>query len=123
MAKIILTVDDSASIRQTVRLTLTGIGYDVMEASSAKTAIAVCAKHAIDTVITDLNMPEMSGIELIKELRAKTATKFVPILMLTTESQPEAKQEGKAAGATGWIIKPFTPNQLVADVSKVCPLR
>jgi two-component system, chemotaxis family, chemotaxis protein CheY len=121
MPKTILTVDDSLSIRQTVRLTLSSAGYLVSEAASGKAALAACATTTFDVVVTDLNMPEMDGIELIGRLRALAPYKFVPILMLTTDSQLEKKQQGKAAGATGWIVKPFTPDQLVAVIKKVCP--
>ena len=122
MPKTILTVDDSTSIRQTVKLTLASAGYSVVEAASGKAALDVCSKTPIDTVVTDLNMPEMDGIELIKLLRAKPEFKFTPILMLTTESQQDRKLQGKSAGATGWITKPFTPDQLVRVIMKVCPL-
>jgi len=122
MPKTILTVDDSASIRQTVKLTLASVGYSVVEAASGNVALDVCAKTTIDTVVTDLNMPEMDGIELIRLLRAKPLFKFVPILMLTTESQQDKKLQGKSAGATGWITKPFTPDQLIKVIMKVCPL-
>jgi two-component system chemotaxis response regulator CheY len=121
MAKNVLTVDDSPSIRQTVRLSLGVAGYTVAEAPDGKAALAVCSGTTFDVVITDLNMPEMDGIELIRHLRALPAYKFVPILMLTTESQQEKKLQGKTAGATGWIVKPFTPEQLIATLRKVCP--
>jgi two-component system chemotaxis response regulator CheY len=121
MLKKVLSVDDSATIRQTVCLTLSIAGYDVVEAASGSAALAVCKDTAFDVVLTDLNMPEMDGIELIRRLRALPQFKFVPILMLTTESQQERKQQGKAAGATGWITKPFTPDQLIGVIKKVCP--
>jgi two-component system chemotaxis response regulator CheY len=122
MSRTILTVDDSPSIRQTVKLTLGAAGYTVIEAASGKAALDACGRVAIDAVITDLNMPEMDGISLIRQLRTLPKFKFTPILMLTTESQQETKMKGKAAGATGWIVKPFTPDQLVSVVKKVCPL-
>ncbi len=121
MSKSILTVDDSLSIRQTVRLALSSAGYSVVEASGGAVALEECAKTNFDVVITDLNMPEMDGIELIRRMRALPRYKFVPILMLTPDSQQEKKLQGKAAGATGWIVKPFTPTQLVATIQKVCP--
>jgi two-component system chemotaxis response regulator CheY len=119
MSKRILTVDDSASIRQVVSFTLKGGGYEVVEAVDGRDALAKLNGAPIHLVITDLNMPNLDGIGLIRELRAQPATKFTPILMLTTESQDAKKQEGKAAGATGWIVKPFKPDQLLAVVKKV----
>ena len=121
MPRTILAVDDSLSIRQTVRLTLTMAGYEVSEADSGLAALEACDNASFDVVVTDLNMPGMDGIELIRRLRARPLFKFVPILMLTTESQLERKQQGKAVGATGWIVKPFTADQLVAVIKKVCP--
>ena len=119
MAKI-LAVDDSASMRQMVSFTLKGAGHDVTEASDGVEALNVAkTQNGFDLVISDINMPNMDGITLIKELRQLTAFKFTPILMLTTESGVEKKGEGKAAGATGWIVKPFNPDQLLATVGKV----
>jgi two-component system chemotaxis response regulator CheY len=115
----ILTVDDSASMRQMVVFTLKGAGYNVVEAADGVQALAIAKKQSFDLVITDVNMPNMDGISLIRELRALPAFKFTPLLMLTTESSPEKKQQGKAAGATGWIVKPFNPDQLVKTVQKV----
>lgn len=119
MSKVIMTVDDSSSIRQMVSFTLKQAGYQVMEASDGQDALSKLNGTGVHMVITDLNMPNMDGIELIRRLRSGTAYKFVPIVMLTTESQAEKKQEGKAAGATGWIVKPFKPEQLLAVVKKV----
>jgi two-component system chemotaxis response regulator CheY len=119
MVKSIITVDDSASVRQMVSFTLKGAGYDILEAGDGKDALAKLAGKKVDMVITDLNMPNMNGIELIKSLRANPSFKFVPIVLLTTESQATKKQEGKAAGATGWIVKPFKPEQLLSVVKKV----
>ena len=119
MSKKIMTVDDSASVRQMVSFTLKGAGYEVVEAEHGKDALAKLNGSVVHMVITDLNMPTMNGIELIKELRAQPAFKFIPIVFLTTESQDAKKQEGKAAGATGWIVKPFKPEQLLAVVKKV----
>jgi len=119
MSKIIMTVDDSASIRQMVTFTLEQAGYDVLEAVDGVDAIEKLTDTAINMVITDLNMPNMDGIELIKNIRVKSEYKFIPIIMLTTESQGSKKQEGKAAGATGWIVKPFKPEQLLGVVKKV----
>ncbi|NDY57088.1 response regulator [Desulfovibrio sulfodismutans] len=118
MTKTIMTVDDSASVRQMVGFTLKKEGYSVIEASDGKDALGKL-KGTVNMVITDLNMPNMDGIELIKNIRAQAAYKFIPIVMLTTESQATKKQEGKSAGATGWIVKPFTPEQLLAVVKKV----
>jgi len=119
MPKTIMTVDDSASVRQMVAYTLREAGYDVVEACDGVDALAKIDSATYNLVITDLNMPRMDGITLIKELRTKPKIKFTPILMLTTESQSEKKMEGKSAGATGWIVKPFKPEQLVTVVKKV----
>ncbi len=118
MAKI-MTVDDSASVRQMVSFTLKGAGYEVMEAADGQDALAKLNGQRIHMVVTDLNMPNMDGIELVRALRANPAYKFIPIVLLTTESQAAKKKEGKAAGATGWIVKPFKPDQLLAVVKKV----
>jgi len=119
MDKIIMTVDDSASVRQMVSFTLKQAGYKVLEAEDGRDALEKLNGTAVNMVITDLNMPNMDGIELIRELRAKPQFKFIPIIMLTTESQASKKQEGKAAGATGWIVKPFKPEQLLGVTQKV----
>jgi two-component system chemotaxis response regulator CheY len=119
MSKIIMTVDDSASIRQMVSFTLRQSGYQVIEAVDGKDALSKLKEHTVSMLLTDLNMPNMDGIELIRKVRAHSSCRFVPIIMLTTESQGEKKQEGKAAGATGWIVKPFKPDQLLAVVRKV----
>ena len=118
MAKVILTVDDSASVRQMVRFTLADAGYTVIEAVDGKDALAKLTTP-VNLVITDLNMPNLDGIGLIRSLRALPAYKGIPIIMLTTESQDARKQEGKAAGATGWIVKPFATQQLLAVVKRV----
>ncbi|HLK67229.1 MAG TPA: response regulator [Bryobacteraceae bacterium] len=118
MPKVILTVDDSASIRQMVRYTLSEGGYSVIEAVDGKDALSKLTMP-VNLIITDLNMPNLDGIGLIKTLRAKSSCKGVPILLLTTESQESRRLEGKAAGATGWIVKPFVPQQLLAVVKKV----
>jgi len=118
MAKTILTVDDSASVRQMVKFTLADAGYTVIEAVDGEDALAKLTVP-VHMVITDLNMPNLDGIGLIRKLRAGPACKGIPILMLTTESQEARKQEGKAAGATGWIVKPFTTQQLLAVVKRV----
>ena len=119
MAKIIMTADDSASVRQMVSFTLKQGGYDVVEAVDGKDALQKLGTTKVDMLITDLNMPNLDGIGLIKGARALANCRFIPIIMLTTESQDSRKQEGKAAGATGWIVKPFKPEQLMAVVKKV----
>ena len=118
MSKTIMTVDDSASVRQMVSLTLKDAGYSVIEACDGKDALGKLT-GPVDMIVTDLNMPNMDGIELIRAVRATAGYKFVPIVMLTTESQAGKKDEGKAAGATGWIVKPFKPDQLLAVAKKL----
>jgi len=115
----ILAVDDSASMRQMVTFTLKSAGFDVTDASDGDEALNIAKSQAFDVVITDVNMPNMDGISLCKELRSLPSFKFTPILMLTTESSAEKKQAGRSAGATGWIVKPFNPDQLLATVNKV----
>ncbi len=119
MAKVIMTVDDSASIRQMVGLTLRGAGFEVVEAEDGIEAITKLKEQHVDMLITDLNMPNMDGIELVKQVRSNQAIKFIPIIMLTTESQEKKKKEAKTSGATGWIVKPFKPEQLLAVIKKV----
>jgi two-component system chemotaxis response regulator CheY len=114
-----MTVDDSASIRQMVSFTLKEAGYEAVEAVDGKDALAKLNGTPIHMIITDLNMPNLDGIGLIKGVRANPSYKFIPIVMLTTESQDSKKQEGKHAGATGWIVKPFKPEQLLAVIKKV----
>ena len=121
MAKKILAVDDSKTMREMVSFTLKGAGYEVVEAEDGQAALSLLNGGKVDAVITDLNMPNMNGFELIRALRANPAYKFTPILMLTTEGDDSKKQEGKSAGATGWIVKPFNPEKLVEVVKKVCP--
>jgi two-component system chemotaxis response regulator CheY len=118
MPKTILTVDDSASVRQLVGFSLREAGYDTVEACDGSDALTKLGAN-MSLVITDLNMPKMNGIELIRQIRTQSTNRYVPILVLTTESQPEKKQAAKAAGATGWIVKPFRPEQLLAAVAKV----
>jgi two-component system chemotaxis response regulator CheY len=118
MAKI-LAVDDSASMRSMVAFTLRGAGHDVEEADNGQAAVDVARGQRFDLVLADVNMPVMDGIAMVRELRAMDAYRGVPILMLTTESNPEKKMEGKAAGATGWLVKPFDPEQLLATVGRV----
>jgi len=118
MIKTILTVDDSTTVRQMVNFTLTGAGYNVVEAKDGLDALTKLNQPA-SMVLTDLNMPNMDGIGLIKRLRAHPAFKYVPIVVLTTESDTAKKQEARAAGATAWIVKPFRPEQLLGVVQKV----
>ena len=114
-----LAVDDSSSVRQMLGFTLRNAGYDVSEAVDGKDGLAKAGREKFDLVITDLNMPNMDGIQLITALRKLPAYSFTPLLMLTTESQPEKKDAGRKAGATGWIVKPFNSDQLVAVVRKL----
>lgn len=118
MAKTFLVVDDSASMRQMIASIIQSAGHTVLAAENGRDAIEKLGDAKVDIVITDLNMPEMDGIELIKTIRSMAAHKFVPIIMLTTEAQAEKKQEGKQAGASGWIVKPFSPAQLLDVVKK-----
>lgn len=115
----ILAVDDSASMRQMVAFTLKGAGYNVVEAVDGLDALNKAKAQTFDCVVTDVNMPNKDGISLIKELRALPNYKFTPLLMLTTESGMDKKQQGKEAGATGWIVKPFNPDQLLKTIQKV----
>lgn len=115
----ILAVDDSASMRQMVTFTLKGAGYNVVEAVDGVDALNKAKAQAFDCIVTDVNMPNKDGIELIKDLRTLPNYKFTPMLMLTTEAGMDKKQQGKDAGATGWIVKPFNPDQLLKTIKKV----
>ena len=115
----VLAVDDSASIRQMINMTLTGAGYNVIEAVDGTQGLTAARSNTVDMVLTDLNMPGMDGVALIQELRKLAAYKGVPIVMVTTESDAEKKSQAKAAGATGWITKPFQPDQLISVAKKV----
>ncbi len=119
MSRTILAVDDSASIRMMLSFTLKQNGYRVIEAQDGKDGLAKLKGEEVDMVITDLNMPNLDGIGLIRGIRANPSSKFTPVIMLTTESQDARKHEARAAGATGWITKPFRPEQLLAVVRKV----
>jgi two-component system, chemotaxis family, chemotaxis protein CheY len=119
MAKTIMVVDDSASIRQMVNFTIKNAGYDVIEAVDGQDALNKINGKPIHMVVTDLNMPNLDGIGLIKGVRSNPSHRFIPIILLTTESQESKKMEGKQAGATGWIVKPFKPDQLIAVIKKV----
>ena len=115
----ILLVDDSVSMREMVGFTLKGAGYAVSQAEDGVEALKFAQGNTVELVITDINMPNMDGITLIKELRALPAYKFIPILTLTTENSTEKKKLGKIAGATGWIVKPFDPDHLLSTVKRV----
>lgn len=119
MKKTIMTVDDSASVRMMVNFTLQGMGYDILEAANGADAMEKLLKHTVHMVITDINMPELDGIGLVRKVRAHPLLKFLPVIVLTTESHEEKRLEGKRAGATGWIIKPFNQGELVAAVKRV----
>src|SRR3954467_13552743 len=117
MAKI-LAVDDSASMRSMVAFTLRGAGHDVEEADNGQAALDSAAVHKFDLILADVNMPVMDGITMVREIRTRADYRGIPILMLTTTSSPEKKMEGKAAGATGWLVKPFDPDQLLGTVNR-----
>ena len=119
MAKTVLTVDDSSSIRQMVALTLKGAGYQVVEAVDGQDGLDKAKSAKVDLVLTDQNMPRMDGLTLVKSLRATPQYSTTPILLLTTESGDAMKAQGKAAGATGWLVKPFDPARLMDVVKKV----
>ena len=115
----LLAVDDSASMRQMVAFTLSSAGFEVAEAPDGAAALAMAQKEKFRLVLADVNMPNMDGISLVRALRGLPEYKFTPLLMLTTEAGPEKKAEGKAAGATGWLVKPFNPEQLLNTVKRV----
>lgn len=119
MAKTIMVVDDSASLRQVVSIALKGAGFDVIEACDGKDGLSKITGQKIHLIISDVNMPNMDGITLVRELRRLPQYRGVPLLVLTTEAGADRKQEGRAAGATGWIVKPFDPERLLATVDKV----
>ncbi|MGA2023670.1 MAG: response regulator [Steroidobacteraceae bacterium] len=119
MSRTILAVDDSASMRQLLGVTLRAAGYEVIEAIDGDDALDYARAHAVDLVLTDVNMPRMDGITLVARLRALPAYQLTPLLVLTTESSPERKIQGKQAGATGWMVKPFNPDQLLSTLERV----
>jgi two-component system, chemotaxis family, chemotaxis protein CheY len=121
MSKTALVVDDSVSMRQMVAYTLTRAGFTVIEGGNGQEGLDKLAGQKVEVIITDLNMPVMDGIEFIRQLRTKPAYKFTPVLMLTTEASAEKRLAGKAAGATGWIVKPFNPEQVLQVIAKVLP--
>lgn len=117
----VLIVDDSVSMRQMVSFTLRQGGFDVIEAVHGQDALDKLQNGSVDLIITDLNMPVMDGISLIQNVRKQPAMKGKPILMLTTEGLATKKEQGKAAGATGWVVKPFDPDKLLLTIKKVLP--
>lgn len=119
MAKTIITVDDAATMRKLIGFTLRGAGHDVVEFEDGHKVLAAMASRSVDLVITDLNMPLMDGIDLTRRIRSLPQHRTTPILVVTTESELSVKSKAKAAGATGWIVKPFQPDQLVAAVAQV----
>ena len=120
MAKTILVVDDSASLRQVVGITLRGAGFDVIEGCDGRDALTKLDGRKVHLIVSDVNMPNMDGITFVKALKQLANYKFTPVIMLTTESQETKKQEGQAAGAKAWVVKPFKPEQMLAAVSKLC---
>ena len=117
--KKVMIVDDSVSMRQMVGFTLRQAGYSVVEAPDGLEALAYARRYSVDLVLTDVHMPNMDGITLVRELRRIESYKHIPMLMLTTEAGQEKKVEGKQAGATGWLVKPFNPEKLLTTIAKV----
>ena len=121
MAKTVMIVDDSSSLRQVVCIVLKGAGYEVLEAADGEDAVARLDGRKVDLIISDVNMPRMDGITLVKEIKKLPDYKFTPIMMLTTVSDEDKKREGQAAGAKAWLVKPFVPAQMLTAVMKVLP--
>ena len=119
MGKTIITVDDASTMRKMISFTLKAAGHEILEAGDGVEALTTLQDRSVDLVITDVHMPNMDGITLTRNLRASQLHQKTPIILLTTESSPEKKAEGKAAGATGWVVKPFQQEQLLAVVAKV----
>ena len=119
MAKTILIVDDSQSMRQLIKMTLTGAGHQVIEACDGRDALTKLTGQKINLIISDVNMPNLDGIGMVKAVKARNEYRFTPIIMLTTESEQSKKAEGQAAGARAWIVKPFLPQNLLAAVEKL----
>ncbi|BAP40910.1 response regulator [Pseudomonas sp. 21LCFQ02] len=119
MAKTVMIVDDSSSMRQLVKMSLTSAGHQVIEASDGRDALNKLTGQKINLIISDVNMPNLDGIGLVKAVKARPEYRFTPIMMLTTESEQSKKAEGQAAGAKAWIVKPFQPQQLLAAVEKL----
>lgn len=121
MSKTILTVDDASTIRKMIAFTLKSTGHLIVEAQDGVDALRQLQRQRVDLVITDVNMPNMDGLELTRQIRQLPAYRATPVLLLTTESDPEKKNQGRAAGATGWLTKPFQPDQLLSVVNRVLP--
>lgn len=119
MAKTVMIVDDSASLRQVVRMALSGAGYEVIEAGDGQEALERLNGHKVQLVVSDVNMPRMDGITFVKTLKQRPEYRFLPVIMLTTEAGQARKDEGRAAGAKAWMVKPFQPAQMLAAVSKL----
>lgn len=119
MAKKILVIDDSASLRQVVSIALSGAGYEVIEAADGQQALERLDRNRVHLAICDVNMPVMDGITFVKEVKKRPNYRFLPIIMLTTESRESRKQEGQMAGAKAWVVKPFRPEQILNAVSKL----
>jgi two-component system chemotaxis response regulator CheY len=115
----ILVVDDSVSMRQMVEMTLKSEGHTITTAADGQQGLQAAQASSFDAIVTDVNMPVMDGLEMTRQVRALPAHKFTPILVLTTESSDDKKAEGRAAGATGWLVKPFSPEKLIATINKV----
>lgn len=120
MNKTVMVVDDSASVRQVVSITLKSAGYDVVEACDGKDALSKLGSQKLHLIICDVNMPNLDGISFVKELKKTAQHRFTPVIMLTTESEEAKKKEGQAAGARAWIVKPFQPAQMLNAVAKLC---
>ncbi|MCX7307031.1 MAG: response regulator [Afipia sp.] len=121
MSKRILTIDDSKTIRDMLGMTLVDAGFEVIQAVDGREGVEVMDRETVDLVITDINMPRMNGYEVVRDLRSRPELKGLPILVLTTESDTDKKNLAREAGATGWMVKPFDPDRLVATVRKVIP--
>ncbi len=119
MTKTIMIIDDSASIRLVVSIALKKAGYDVLEAEDGEDALNKLTGQKIHLIVCDVNMPNMDGISFLKAVKQNQSYKFTPIIMLTTESQEEKKQEGRAAGAKAWVVKPFKPDRMIAAIEKL----
>jgi two-component system chemotaxis response regulator CheY len=119
MAKTVMVVDDSASLRQVVGIALKGAGYDVLEGCDGQDALSKLTGQKVHLIISDVNMPNMDGISFVKAVKQLPNYKFTPVIMLTTESQESTKQQGQAAGAKAWVVKPFKPEQMLDAVSKL----
>ncbi len=119
MSRVVMTVDDSKTMREMVAFTLKQAGFEVKQAEHGQDALNVLGNDKVDCIVTDLNMPVMDGLQLIRELRVHAVHKATPIIMLTTESDENKKREGREAGATGWLVKPFNPEKLINTINKV----